>query len=117
MSRPVKEQPPGAFAPEIDRRRCEGGFHHACAAARCPCIAACPYSVLEIRPLTVEDKRLLSIGERLRAWLHSNRQAYPVRAEACTACGRCVQACPVRGVIRLRRRRPSRETSARAPAR
>jgi 4Fe-4S ferredoxin len=99
-----KEQKPGLFAPTIDRTTCEGGFHQACAAAKCPCVAACPYAVLEIRPLTAEDKRLLSLGDRLRAWVHRNRQAYVVKADACTACARCVQACPVPHVIKLRRR-------------
>jgi len=99
-----KEQKPGLFVPTIDRTRCEGGHHHACAAAKCPCVPACPHSVLEIRPLTVEDKRLLSLGARLRAWVHGNRQSYVVNPEGCTACALCVQACPVQRVIKLRRR-------------
>jgi len=61
------------------------------------------HAVLEIRPLTADDKRLLSIGGRFRAWIHGNRQAYVIKADACTACGRCVQACPVPNVIKLRR--------------
>lgn len=105
MGRVVREHEPGRFVPSIDRRLCEGGFHHACAAAKCPCIAACPYSVLEIRPLTTEDKRLLSLGSRLRAWVHRNKQAYVVKADACTGCARCVQACPVKHCIKLGRQR------------
>jgi NAD-dependent dihydropyrimidine dehydrogenase PreA subunit len=104
VNRAGKEQRPGLFAPAIDRARCEGGFHRACASAKCPCVPACPHSVLEIRPLTAEDKRRLSPGGRLRAWIHGNRQAYVAKAEGCTACARCVQACPVPGVIKLRRR-------------
>ena len=107
MSRVVKEHTPGLFAPSIDRTLCEGGYHHACAAAKCPCVPACPYAVLEIRPLTIEDKGLLSLGGRRRAWIHGNRQAYVIKANACTACGRCVQACPVKNVITLKRRRSS----------
>jgi NAD-dependent dihydropyrimidine dehydrogenase PreA subunit len=99
-----REQKPGIFVPTIDRTKCEGGYHHACADAECPCVPACPYGVLEIHQLTVEDKRLLSLGDRFRAWVRRNRQAYVVKADACTACGRCVQACPVPHVIRLRRK-------------
>jgi NAD-dependent dihydropyrimidine dehydrogenase PreA subunit len=103
VSEPRKEQKPGLFVPVIDRTRCEGGYHHACADANCPCVPACPYGVLEIRPLTPADKRLLSLGDRLRAWVHRNRQAYVVKPDACTACARCVQACQVPGVLKLRR--------------
>jgi hypothetical protein len=39
-----KEQKPGLFVPMIDRTKCEGGYHHACADAKCPCVPACPYS-------------------------------------------------------------------------
>ena len=104
MGRAVKEQQPGLLVPTIDRTKCEGGYHHACTDAKCPCVPACPYGVLEIRPLTAEDKRLLSFGHWFRAWVHQNRQAYVVKADGCTACGRCVQACPVPHVIKLRRK-------------
>ena len=103
MGRAVKEQQPGLFVPTFDRTKCEGGYHHACTDAKCPCVPACPYGVLEIRPLTAEDKRLLSFGDWFRAWVHQNRQAYVVKADTCTACGQCIQACPVPLVIRLRR--------------
>ena len=69
-----KEQKPGLFIPTIDRTRCEGGYHSACGSAKSPCVPACPYSVLEIHSLTVEDKRLLSLLARFRAWVHGNRQ-------------------------------------------
>ena len=104
MSEIRKEQKPGLFVPTIDRTRCEGGYHHACADAKCPCVPACPYGVLEIRPLLAADKRLLSLGDRFRAKVHRNRQAYVVKADCCTACGRCILACPVLGVIKLKRR-------------
>ena len=80
------------------------GCHHACADAKCPCVTACPHNVLEIRPLTAADKRQLSLGDRFRAWVHRNRQAYVIKADVCTACARCVQACPVPHVIRLKRK-------------
>ena len=101
------KQKPGLFAPTIDRTRCEGGYHGACAEAKCPCVPACPDSVLEIRRLAAEDKRQFSLGERLRAWIHGNQQAYVVKADRCTACAECVKACP-QHVIKLKRRIPAR---------
>jgi len=98
-----KEQKPGLFSPTINRARCEGGFHSGCGNAKSPCVPACPNSVLEIRPLTAEDKRLLSLFGRLRARIHGNKQAYVVKADGCIACGRCVQACPTKHVIKLKR--------------
>lgn len=99
----MKEHAPGLFAPAIDRSRCEGGYHHDCKTLGCPCVAACPYSVLAVRPLASQDKRAFNFHDRLRAWVHGNRQAYAVKADRCTACGECVRACPVKGVIKLRR--------------
>ena len=99
-----KEQKPGLFIPTIDRTRCEGGYHSACGSAKSPCVPACPYSVLEIHSLTVEDKRLLSLLARFRAWVHGNRQVYVVKSDGCTACAHCVKACPTKNVIKLRRR-------------
>jgi 4Fe-4S ferredoxin len=103
-NRVIKEQPPGVFVPIIDRSRCEGGYHQECAILGSPCVAACPYRVLEILPLSAEDKRRMSMHDRLRAWVHRNRQAYVVKESECTACARCVEVCPARGVIKLRRR-------------
>jgi NAD-dependent dihydropyrimidine dehydrogenase PreA subunit len=80
------------------------GSTSGCGNAKSPCVPACPNSVLEIRPLTAEDKRLLSLFGRLRARIHGNKQAYVVKADGCIACGRCVQACPTKHVIKLKRR-------------
>jgi NAD-dependent dihydropyrimidine dehydrogenase PreA subunit len=106
-ARIVKEKAPGLFAPVVDRRVCEGGHHHVCADQKTPCVPACPYEVLQILPLTRDEKRALALGDRLRAWVHGNRQAHVVRPEACTGCGRCVEACPVKHVLTLRRRVPA----------
>ena len=97
MSESRKEQKPGLFVPTIDRTRREGGYHHACADAKCPCEPACPYGVLEIRTLTAADKRLLRLvtgsghgstatgrltGDRLDA---AEAQAWRTRSPATTA--------------------------------
>jgi NAD-dependent dihydropyrimidine dehydrogenase PreA subunit len=97
-----KAQPPGFLIPIIDWTKCEGGYHFECKEKHTPCIAACPESVLEIRRLTAFDKKGLSFGERLRIFVHRNRQAYAVKPQACIACGECIIVCPVHA-IKLRR--------------
>lgn len=87
-------QPAGKFEPVIDRSRCE---------AKGPCVTACPYDVFEISPLTAEEKGSLSFFMRLKALAHGNKQAHAVHAEACRACGLCVEACPEKAIkLRLR---------------
>jgi len=83
------KQPPGVVAPEINRSRCEG---------KEDCVEVCPYDVFEIRTLTKDERRALPFLARLKAAAHGNRQAFAVRAEACHACGLCVQACPERAI-------------------
>ncbi len=76
---------PGRVAPVIDRNRCEG---------KAACVAVCPAAVFQIRVLTVAERAALSWRGRLKAWAHGARQADAVRADACLACGECVNACP-----------------------
>ena len=57
---PDCKHPAGAFAPEIDRNRCE---------AREDCVRVCPYDVFEIAPLAASDKRPLSLVGRLKEWV------------------------------------------------
>ncbi len=83
------KQPPGVVAPQIDRTRCEG---------KEDCVEVCPYDVFEIHILTKEQRSELPFFARLKASVHGNRQAFAVRAEACHACGLCVQACPERAI-------------------
>ncbi len=90
---PNCKHPAGAFAPVIDRNRCE---------AKEDCLRVCPYDVFEIAPLSAEDKRALTLVGKLKAWAHGGRQAFAVRASACHGCGRCVEACP-EDAIRLAR--------------
>jgi NAD-dependent dihydropyrimidine dehydrogenase PreA subunit len=71
--------------PLIDRNRCE---------AKAECVRVCPYGVFELRSLTREDKRGLSLLGRLKARVHGNRQAFVARPRDCHQCGKCVAACP-----------------------
>ena len=68
-----------------------------------PCMGACPYSVLKVLRLASSDKKELSLGDRLRAMVHGNKQAYAVLPDKCTACGLCVEACMMHA-IKLRRK-------------
>lgn len=82
-------QPAGRFEPFIDRSRCE---------AKGPCVPACPFSVLVIRPLGEADKAGLGFLARLKARVHGNRQAFAIRPDACRACGKCVEVCPEKAI-------------------
>jgi ferredoxin len=55
-----------------------------------------------MRSLRGSDKKGLSFGERLRIWVHHNRQAYVVKPGVCDSCGECVKACPAHA-IKLKR--------------
>ena len=83
------KQPAGVVRPEIDRNRCEG---------KEDCKRVCPHDVFDIRVLTKAERSELPFFGRLKAAAHGNRQAFAVRAEACHACGLCVQACPERAI-------------------
>jgi NAD-dependent dihydropyrimidine dehydrogenase PreA subunit len=87
------KQPAGVVAPVIDSRRCEG---------KADCVRVCPYDVFEIRALTRDERSALPLGARLKVWAHGGRQAFPIRAEQCHACGLCVASCPEKA-IRLSR--------------
>ena len=87
-------QPPGKYEPVIDRSRCE---------AKGPCVAACPYGVFEISALTAEEKAGLGFFSRFKAFAHGNKQAHAAKADACQACGKCVEVCPEKAIkLRLR---------------
>jgi NAD-dependent dihydropyrimidine dehydrogenase PreA subunit len=92
MSDPC-QQPPGAFAPVIDRARCEG---------KADCVVICPYDVFELDLLPPEDRKSLSLTAKVKGFVHGWKQSFAVRADACRACGLCVKACPEKA-IRLQR--------------
>ena len=79
----------GSVVPVIDRNRCEG---------KSACVEVCPYHVFELRTLEPEDRAALSLVGRLKAWVHSGKQAYATGSEDCHACGLCVAACPEQAI-------------------
>ena len=82
---------PLAFAPIVDRRRCEG---------KGDCVEVCPYEVFEVETIATADYRALPWMSHLKVRAHGMKTAYTPRAELCLACGLCVTACP-EGAIRL----------------
>jgi NAD-dependent dihydropyrimidine dehydrogenase PreA subunit len=76
---------PGKVAPVVDRHRCEG---------KAACARLCPYGVFEIRSLASDERAVLSLRGRLKAWAHGWKQAYVVNPSNCHACRLCVESCP-----------------------
>ncbi len=82
-------QPPGQFAPVINRNKCEG---------KGPCIEVCPFLVFEMGVLSRQDRAALSLVGKIQAMVHGNKQAFVVAPDRCAACGLCVQACPEKAI-------------------
>jgi len=80
---------PGAFRPVVDHSRCEG---------KADCVDVCPHTVFEVRAITDDDFRALSILGKFKSMAHGRVTAYAVAPERCRACGLCVVACPERAI-------------------
>ena len=78
-------QPAGIVAPVVDRAKCEG---------KEDCVRVCPYDVFEVRSLTGEERRGLSLSTRFKVWAHGGEQAFVVNGDQCHSCGLCVATCP-----------------------
>jgi NAD-dependent dihydropyrimidine dehydrogenase PreA subunit len=86
-------QQPGAFAPHIDRNRCEG---------KGDCVVVCPHDVFILDTLPTEARKGLSLKGRIKGWAHGWQQAFTPNADACQACGHCVSACPEHAITLVR---------------
>jgi NAD-dependent dihydropyrimidine dehydrogenase PreA subunit len=85
---------PGELAPHVDRSKCEG---------KSDCVRVCPYDVFEVRRIDDGDYAALSLFARLKVRAHGMKSAYTPRADACRACGLCVEACPEKAIKLARR--------------
>jgi ferredoxin len=86
-------QPPGTFAPRIDRNRCEG---------KGDCVAVCPTGVFVVGVLAHEQRGALTLMGKFKGLAHGWKQAATPNAAACEACGLCVAACPERAITLAR---------------
>ena len=77
--------------PVVDHSRCE---------AKRACVEVCPYDVFEVRRMDVADFAALGFLGKVRTTAHRRMTAYPVRADQCHECAKCVAACP-EGAITL----------------
>ncbi|MFM7403413.1 MAG: ferredoxin family protein [Erythrobacter sp.] len=75
--------------PVVDFRRCEG---------KRDCGVVCPFGVFEVRRMDDVDFATLGWISRLKQIAHGRQVAYTPRADACRACGLCVDACPERAI-------------------
>ena len=87
------KQAPGAFAPVIDRNRCEG---------KADCVAVCPKGVFVIGVLPGSERGGLSFVGRVKGFAHGWKQAFMPNVGACEACGLCVSACPENAITLTR---------------
>jgi NAD-dependent dihydropyrimidine dehydrogenase PreA subunit len=69
----------------IDSHQCEG---------KKDCIEVCPEKVFAMRPAPADLPFLI----KLKVKVHGGRQAYARNEAACTACMRCVTACPEKAI-------------------
>jgi 4Fe-4S ferredoxin len=87
------KHPPGVMIPLVDLNGCEG---------KGPCVPACPYDVLEMRPITMEEQKQLSFKGRIKTFVHGKHKTFAVKVDLCQGCGKCVAVCPEHA-IKLRR--------------
>jgi NAD-dependent dihydropyrimidine dehydrogenase PreA subunit len=80
---------PGAYAPRIDRAKCEG---------KRDCVEVCPYDVFEVRRIDDGDFAALGFFAKLKSRAHKRQTSYTPGADRCQACGLCVVACPEKAI-------------------
>ncbi len=78
----------GKLMPVVDLNSCGG---------KEDCIAACPYDVFKMLPITPEQKAQLTLKGKLKAFFFTNK-AFVVTPAQCHACGLCVKACPEKAI-------------------
>jgi len=87
------KHPAGAFAPVIDRSRCEG---------KSACVKVCPTGVFVVGTLPRDERNDLDFAARIKGFVHRWQQALLVDPGACEGCGKCVEACPEQAITLAR---------------
>jgi NAD-dependent dihydropyrimidine dehydrogenase PreA subunit len=82
----------GKLKPLVNMSKCGG---------KEDCIPACPYDVLEMRPITPEDRLTLNFKGKIKTFFKPNK-AYVTDPSLCHACGICVQICPEKAIKLVR---------------
>jgi 4Fe-4S ferredoxin len=82
-------QPAGLVRPVVDPALCE---------AKGDCAAVCPYDVFRIERIASDVFAGLPWLSKAKVFVHGMRTATTPNADACRACGLCVQACPERAI-------------------
>ena len=85
----------------VDPNRCEGARD---------CVRECPEQVFAMRR---PDPRGMSLLLRLKVAVHGGKQAVVVNEAACTACMKCVLACP-ENALRVEAGSPARAVDSSA---
>lgn len=80
---------PGSYRPEVDPRRCEG---------KAACVTVCPYHVFEVGRMAAETFDAMPFLVKLKILAHGRKTAFTPNADACRACGICVEACPEQAI-------------------
>jgi 4Fe-4S ferredoxin len=95
MPSPECNKPAGEYVPLIDRNRCEG---------KAACERVCPKNVFRVGTLPESERLGLSLMGRLKGFGHRWQQALLVHAQACEACGKCIEACPEHAITLVKAR-------------
>lgn len=80
---------PGEYIPVVNFSKCE---------AKGPCIEVCPYDVFELKQISFADYKELTLGGKIKTFVHGKDKAYATRANQCHGCGLCVEACPEKAI-------------------
>lgn len=65
----------------------------------------CPYDVFEVGTIDEAEYRSMPALARLKLWVHGKKTALTPRADACSGCGQCVEACPEHAITLVPRPR------------